>query len=203
MGSAAGVGHRLILASASPRRKALLRAAGLRFDVVHADVEEVSCGDPARDAEENARRKARHVGGPHPGAWVLGADTVVALDGLILGKPVDLDDARRMLRLLAGRAHEVWTGICVVRRVADVERSAAECSRVTMKAWDHDRVEAYLAVMNPLDKAGGYAIQEHGNLVVSGHEGDFTNIVGLPMRRTLALLAEAGFRTAPSAPEQG
>lgn len=192
--------HRLILASASPRRKELLRAAGLRFDVVHPDVEEIDRGDPAGDAEGNARRKARFVAERHPDAWVLGADTVVALDTATFGKPSDLDDARRMLRHLAGRTHEVWTGICVVCRDAGMERSAVDCSRVAMRPWDPERVEDYLRRVHTLDKAGAYAIQEHGDLVVAGYEGEFTTIVGLPMPRTLALLKEAGFRRRENPP---
>jgi septum formation protein len=194
--------HKLILASASPRRKALLEAAGLSFEVVHADAEELSAGDPELDAVGNARRKARCVSRGHPDAWVLGADTVVALGNDAFGKPADLEDARRMLRLLAGRTHDVWTGICVVRRTADVDLSGAESSRVTMRPWDPERIEAYLSRVNLLDKAGAYAIQEHGDLVVDRYEGDYTNIVGLPLSRTFELLSEAGFPFTDWMPER-
>ncbi len=187
-----GAARPILLASASPRRIALLRSVGIPFETVGPRIDEVEEDDPAATVSLNAERKAVSVAGERPESWVIGADTVVALDGRIFGKPADPEDARRMLRELAGRTHEVLTGVCVVCSELGVKRSFVERSRVTMFPWDEERVRRYLERVDPTDKAGGYAIQEHGGLVVQSHEGDFTNIVGLPMPRLAALLREIG-----------
>lgn len=177
----------LVLASRSPRRQELLRRAGLNFEVVPAPVEE-------RDDDEltgrelallNAYRKAVHVARRLPGRLVLGADTVVCLGTRKFGKPDNLDEAVRMLEQLQGRAHHVITGVALMRLEGGDERVFAETTRVTFRPLTRADIEAYIARVNPLDKAGAYAIQEHGEMLVAGIDGSYSNVVGLPMERLL------------------
>ncbi|MCX7887483.1 MAG: Maf family protein [Verrucomicrobiae bacterium] len=180
----------LILASASPRREQLLRQMGLEFTVVRpVGVEELTSGwPPEMLAMRNARRKARAVAQLHPTALVLGADTIVVLDGVVFGKPRDMAEARRMLAQLAGRAHEVFSGVCVVRLASGFEKSFYERSRVWMKPLSAEQIEAYFRVVNPMDKAGAYAAQEHGEAIIERVEGSFSNVMGLPVERLRAEL---------------
>ena len=185
---------RLVLASASPRRAALLREAGLGFEVRAADVDESF--DPAADPEQVARdlalRKARVVARElaDPDARVVGGDTLVVLDGpRFLGKPADAAEARAMLEALSGTTHRVITGVAVVAGAREV--AAAEVTRVTMRVITPDEVAAYVASGEWRGKAGGYAIQETADRFVTGLAGGgFDNVVGLPVVRTLALLDE-------------
>ena len=184
----------IILASASPRREQLLREMGLRFTVVRPDgVEETHAGATPRVlAMQNAQRKARAVAGRHPDSLVIGADTIVVLDGTIFGKPRDLDDAQGMLTQLAGRRHEVITGVCLVHRALDTDLTFADITRVWMRPLTPAQIAEYLAKINPLDKAGAYAIQEHGEGIVDHIDGSYSNVMGLPTERLQATLERLG-----------
>ncbi len=186
---------RLVLASASPRRADLLRAAGLTFDVVPADIDEdVRAGeDPAGYVERLAREKAALVAGRHPEAFVLAADTTVVVDGTILGKPADADDARRMLRLLSGRPHQVLTGVAMTGP-GRFERAAVARTRVTFAPLTDDEISWYAATGEPLDKAGAYAVQGLASRFVARIEGSHPNVVGLPVEVVYAWCREAGIQ---------
>jgi septum formation protein len=187
-------GLRLILASASPRRRELLAQLGVGFEVVVADVveHEESSTDPRLMVAHNAALKADWVAALHPEAWVLGADTTVFIDNLALNKPRDGSEARAMLRQLSGRTHTVFTGIAMRRACAGMRIDEGVSTEVTFKVLDDPRIEAYLAKVNTLDKAGGYGIQDHGDLIVAGYHGSFTNIVGLPIESTKQILTRCG-----------
>jgi septum formation protein len=184
----------IILASASPRRERLLRELGVRFTVVRPDGIEELAGGAAPDvvAMQNAQRKARAVAGRHPHAMVIGADTIVVLDGKIFGKPRDCADAARMLGQLAGRRHEVITGVCLVHRSLDTELVFADTTRVWMRNLEPAEIAEYHARINPLDKAGAYAIQEHGEGIVERIEGSYNNVIGFPTERLQATLERLG-----------
>jgi septum formation protein len=176
--------RRLILASASPQRRAILAEAGVAFEVRPADVEETAVGEPAAVAEGNARLKAAAV----PGPLVLGADTIVALDGDILGKPGDAAQARDYLGRLNGRTHEVVGGIAIARDGA-VVASAVEVTHVTFHALGDAELDAYVELGEWRGRAGAYAIQERGGeLLVACVDGDYLNVVGLPLARLQELL---------------
>jgi len=181
-----GVGYmlamlELVLASASPRRREMLGRLGLRFRVVAADVAEVPRPGEAAEAFalRAAREKADAVAAREPAAVVLAADTVVVLDGAILGKPRDLREARAMVGSLSGRTHVVATGYCL--RGPGLARERVVSTRVTMKPIRRWELEAYLALGEWADKAGGYGIQEGAAHLVSAVEGSYTNVVGLPL----------------------
>ncbi len=184
----------LILASASPRRRELLAGLGVSFEVVTADV--VEHEDPTTDPREmvthNAAIKADWVAARFPDAWVLGADTTVFIDGHALNKPVDGAEARAMLRRLSGRTHTVFTGLALRNVAAGVAVDTGEATEVTIKKLDETVIEAYLARVHTLDKAGGYAIQEAGELIVAGYTGSLSNVVGLPMDSVKQLLTAHG-----------
>jgi len=194
----------LILASASPRRRELLAQTGLKFTVVAANLNEDLLPDEAAAAyvQRLAEEKAQAVWNAHQSSdtaddplIVLGADTCVVCDGHILGKPTDTADARRMLKLLSGRTHAVLTGLAAVtnRKIArDVE-----VTLVTFNCLDDGEIARYIASGEPLDKAGAYAIQGYAARWIPRIEGCYFNVVGLPIARTMALLAEA--ETAPEA----
>jgi septum formation protein len=175
----------LILASASPRRAELLRQLQTEFQIVPGDAEEIFDGQlsPLELCQLNAHRKARAVAGKIPDALVLGADTLVFLDGEIMGKPRDLADARRMLARLHGRTHQVVTGVSLIHLRGHRERLFAVSTDVTFRPLTGGQISDYLSRMNPLDKAGAYAIQEHGDIIVSEIFGSFSNVVGLPIER--------------------
>lgn len=196
----------LVLASASPRRQELLRGAGISFTVQPADIDETPhAGEPPREcAERLAREKALAVWGTRPQDRVLGADTIVVIGEKILGKPVDGDDAVRMLRLLSGRVHQVITGVCVVEAVAsdsaphssevksesEVLRTASETTLVTMTRLSDDEIREYVATGEPMDKAGAYAIQGMASRWIPRIEGDYSNVVGLPVALVYRMLRE-------------
>jgi len=184
----------IILASASPRREQLLREMGLHFRiVVPGDVEELSAGAaPDVLAMQNAQRKARAVAGIHPNSLVIGADTVVILGGRFFGKPVDWADAHRMLTELAGHRHDVITGVCLAHRALDTELLFADTTRVFMRALSPAQIAEYLSRIDPLDKAGAYAIQEFGDGIIDRIEGSYSNVVGLPTERLRATLERLG-----------
>lgn len=185
---------RLILASASPRRRELLGELGIPFDVVVAEVteHEESSTDPRVMVAHNAALKAEWVAERNPEALVLGADTTVFIDQDALNKPRDGDEARAMLRRLSGRTHTVFTGLAVRRRRDGLVIDEGVASDVTFKPLDDAAIEAYLSRVHTLDKAGGYAIQEHGSLIIDGHRGSFSNIVGLPLEKTKQILTQCG-----------
>jgi septum formation protein len=179
----------IVLASASPRRRELLARAGVVFEVVVSPVEEIHDAsiEPERLCEMNATLKAEDVAARCPHATVIGADTLVFIDGEPLGKPADLDEARVMLRRLAGRLHKVCTGVCVIS--PDGRREVFhETTEVTFHPLDEAAIEDYLKVANPLDKAGAYGIQEFGERIIAGIRGDYDNVVGLPVARLTRLL---------------
>jgi septum formation protein len=184
----------LILASASPRRRELLAQLGRPFRVVTADIveHEAPDADPRALVAGNAAAKAEWVAARHPDAVVLGADTTVFLDGVVLNKPRDGAEARAMLRRLAGRTHTVFTGLAVRRGRDGLRLDRGVASEVTFRAFGDATVEDYLARVHTLDKAGGYAIQEHGDLIVAGYTGSLSNIVGLPLEETKQILTLAG-----------
>ena len=182
----------LVLASSSPRRQELLRGLGLSFEVRVAAVPELHEEQlTGRElAQLNAHRKARAVARLVPEALVLGADTLVCLGNRLFGKPTSLDEARGMLEQLQGRIHEVVTGVCLIHASAARERLFAETTRVTFRPLSIPQINDYLSKMDPLDKAGAYAIQQHGDQIVSGIDGSYTNVVGLPTERVQAELSE-------------
>lgn len=187
-------GMDLILASGSPRRRELLASAGYEFRIVSPEVEELAPGThPFRKlCAVNATLKAREVQALHPEAVVLAADTMVGLDGEVLGKPVNLAEAREMLEMLSGRVHEVCTGVCV--RSGDEEEAFFEVTWVRFHAYGPEVVAEYLGKVEVLDKAGAYAIQDCGELLVDRFEGEYENVVGLPVRRVVEELERFGLR---------
>lgn len=183
----------LILASASPRRRELLARFGLSFEVIASSIDEsVRPGEQAADyVLRVARDKALAVAADHPGRPVLGADTAVVLAGDILGKPADPDDARRMLERLSGRCHQVMTAVVVVLPdQAPISRLAV--TTVSMSDLPAEWMAAYVASGDPLDKAGAYGIQHSPGLWVSGLEGSYSGVIGLPLFETGELLRAAG-----------
>jgi septum formation protein len=178
----------LVLASASPRRQELLRNAGIAFEVQPANIaEDPLSREAAKDcAERLARDKALAIARQHPNDCVLGADTVVVIDGQILGKPADPADAERMLRLLSGREHEVITGVCLV---ADGKSFVAtETTLVTVNEITDQEIADYIATGEPMDKAGAYAIQGIASRWIPRIEGDYSNVVGLPVALVFRML---------------
>jgi septum formation protein len=188
------VGPRFILASGSPRRRQLLGEAGYEFEVLSPPVDEVAHGWlTIRELTIwNAARKAARVSAIAPDAVVLAADTLVAIDGDVLGKPADFEDAVRILRRLSGRAHEVWTAVRINHAARGQSRSFHEMSRVHFRKVDDRAIRGYLAKIEPLDKAGAYAAQGHGAEIIDRIEGSYTNVVGLPMEKIARALRAFG-----------
>ncbi|MDD3886454.1 MAG: Maf family protein [Victivallaceae bacterium] len=180
----------LLLASESPRRKALLTAAGVEFRTAPVAVNELKLADsPESLVRLNARLKAEAAALRHPHDLAIGADTVVADGGRCIGKPVDMADAKRILLGLAGRTHRVLTGVALRRMEPEADRDWVETTWVTFRDFDCPVVDRYLELVNVLDKAGAYAAQEHGDLLIERIEGDINNVVGLPLERLLRELA--------------
>ncbi len=211
----------VVLASASPRRQELLRNAGIPFIGQPADIDETPlAGESPHDcAERLAREKAVAVWRKQPQDAVLGADTIVVVDETIFGKPADSTDAIRMLRLLSGRVHQVITGVCLVRAVASGQwsgssksvpiqsepgpyhivrtenqelRTASENTLVTMSELSDEEIRQYVATGEPMDKAGAYAIQGMASRWIPRVEGDYSNVVGLPVALVYRMLRESG-----------
>jgi len=193
---------RLVLASASPRRRDLLAQAGLVFTMVSPDVDESTrSGETPTDyVIRLAEEKARAVW--EPGAVVIGADTVVVIDGEIIGKPADSQAARGMLGQLSGRRHLVHTGVAVIDAVGEVQVER-ETTLVTMAVLSENDIQRYVATGEPLDKAGAYALQGIGGLFIEGVEGSVSNVVGLPLTAAFRLLRKAGIDTWESGPQIG
>jgi septum formation protein len=191
----------IILASSSPRRQELLRNAGIPFTMQPADINETPiAGESPRDcAERLAREKALAVFQSRPKNFVLGADTIVVVDDAILGKPRNAEDAARMLRMLSGRTHAVITGVCIVGPVASGQwsvvsntKTASETTLVTMCEISDEEIRDYVATGEPMDKAGAYAIQGMASRWIPRIEGDYSNVVGLPVALVYAMLRERG-----------
>ena len=194
MSSAGKSAPRMVLASQSPRRRELLTLVGIPHEVRPADIDETLYpGESAEGHSERlAREKAQAIAAREPGAVVIGSDTIVVVDGDILGKPRDAGEARRMLARLSGRSHTVFTAVAVARG----ERVAAGVERVgvTFRAIAPWEIDAYVATGEPMDKAGAYGIQGFGATIVERVEGDYFAVMGLPLVRLVRLLADVGVR---------
>lgn len=176
---------RIILASASPRRRELFRLLGRPFRVLASDAPEFAPGHmtPMESCQLNAYRKARAVAKRFPDAIVIGADTEVCLGRKVFGKPASFVAACKMLRQLQGKVHQVITGVCIYHLRRHRQVSFAVTTHVRFHRLDRNQREGYLKRINPLDKAGAYAVQEHGHLIIEEIDGSFTNVVGLPVER--------------------
>ena len=187
-------GRKLILASASPRRAEILRTVGWPFEALPADIDETRRAgeDAVAYVERIARAKAEGPALRVPGSTILGADTVVVIEDEILGKPRDDEDARRMLRLLRDRWHQVLTGVALVDGDTGSAKVAHEVTEVRFAAMSEDEIDWYVATGEPRDKAGAYAIQGQGARFIKEIRGDYFNIVGLPVRLLYELLGTGG-----------
>jgi septum formation protein len=195
-----GAPVRVILASQSPRRRELLTLIGIPHEVRPADIDEsyLPGETPTEHCERLAREKAATIAGADPDALTIGSDTIVVIDGLVLGKPRGEDDARRMLRMLSGRAHTVHTAVAVDfrRRVL----SGVESVGVTFRTLSEEDLDAYVATGEPMDKAGAYGIQGYGATIVERIDGDYFAVMGLALGRLVGLMRRAGVRYAFGAP---
>ncbi|HEY5036299.1 MAG TPA: Maf family protein [Chthoniobacterales bacterium] len=187
-------GPLLLLASGSPRRRDLLAAAGFQFEVVQPRVEEVLRADfTLREITSwNALRKGLAVARLHPSAVVLAADTLVALEGEVIGKPANLAEARRILSRLSGRKHEVATGVFLGHLASGHVETFTVVSQVIFQPWRAHEIEHYLRQIDPLDKAGAYAAQGRGRAIVRRIVGSRSNVIGLPLERVRPALARFG-----------
>lgn len=186
---------RLILASLSPRRKSLLESAGIAPFVVPSNVDEDAAAQgmaPGELVKALARRKIRKVALDMPGEFVLGGDTIVLIDGEVLGKPRDREEARDMLRRISGRTHEVYTGIALYEPKGRTILDDYDATKVTMREMDEEEIIWYVDTGEPMDKAGSYALQGIGGFFVTRVEGDFSGVVGLPLPKVYELLRRAG-----------
>ena len=185
----------LVLASSSPRRQALLALLGLSFEVYPSEFHEHPTAglSPIEQVRRFALEKARSVALVRPRALVLGSDTVIDLEGQLLGKPVDLEDARTMLTRLAGRSHHVHTAVALCDCERNIESMEVATAEVWMKADDGQIYERYLATEESLDKAGAYAIQGVGGDLVERIDGDYTTVVGFPLKLVAHLLRSVGY----------
>jgi septum formation protein len=186
----------IILASASPRRRDLLEAAGLRFDIIPSRIDEetfaAGTSDPWAYARILAEAKADDVAGSHPDAWVIGADSIVVIGDRILEKPVSEDDARQMLCLLSGKHHRVFTGYAVCRRKTGFFYSDTVATAVRFKMLSPEEIDWYVHTPEPYDKAGAYAIQGLGSFMVESINGSYTSVVGLPICEVMECLTRNG-----------
>ena len=187
--------YRIVLASSSPRRRELLSTLGLGFDVIHPSPDETVSGNETpedfvlRVSAEKASSVSRTLG---EGVVVIGADTVVVVDGEILGKPRDPEDASSMLRKLSGKEHHVYTAFSIVRPKNEILHSEIVDTRVRVKPLAASEIEGYIKTGEPMDKAGAYGIQGIGSFMVGGFEGSYSNVVGLPVEELLAALKKLG-----------
>ncbi|OGE22761.1 MAG: septum formation protein Maf [Candidatus Dadabacteria bacterium RIFCSPHIGHO2_12_FULL_53_21] len=187
--------YRIVLASSSPRRRELLSTLGLGFDVIHPSSDETVSGNETpedfvlRVSAEKASSVSRTLG---EGVVVIGADTVVVVDGEILGKPRDPEDASSMLRKLSGKEHHVYTAFSIVRPKNEILHSEIVDTSVRVKPLAASEIEGYIKTGEPMDKAGAYGIQGIGAFMVGGFEGSYSNVVGLPVEELLAALKKLG-----------
>ena len=187
----------IILASSSPRRRRLMLEAGFNFEIIVSDAEEI-CDKfmiPWDLTVQNAQIKASPIAQNNQEKIVIGADTVVSLDNEIFGKPSDMEEAVKMLARLSGRTHIVTTGVCIIQK--EKNKTFYVNTEVTFKPLSGKEISQYLKVINPLDKAGAYAAQDHGELIIEKYSGSFTNVVGLPMSEVKEALAHS-FNTFPA-----
>lgn len=182
---------KLILASSSPRRERLMREAGFEFEIIVTDAQEISekFMIPWDLTVQNAKIKATPVAQANPNKVVIGADTVVSLDNEIFGKPSDMEEAAKMLARLSGRTHIVTTGVCIFQK--EKNENFYINTEVTFKTVSDADINKYLEVINPLDKAGAYAAQDHGELIIEKYSGSYTNVVGLPISELKETLANS------------
>lgn len=192
----------LVLASQSPRRRALLEQIGLKFTVQVLPTVELEIGDPLDVARTNALAKAEAVSKQNPKALVLGADTIVTLDGRILGKPKDAEDAFEMLSFLSGREHEVTTVVALVLYGQETHLFS-ETTKVRFRQLTDDEIMGYIATGEPFDKAGGYGIQGFGGVLVQSIKGCYYNVVGLPLPKLVDRLRLFGIEVFPTRPGSG
>ncbi len=185
---------KLILASKSPRRSVLLHQAGIEFDVIPSNFDEnsVPLEDPGQYVRTLSRAKAQEVAARYPDRWVIGADTIVLINGKILGKPSDKPSARTMLRQLSGQTHQVYTGFTICCFSRQKEFTDVASTDVTFKKLTKDEIEWYIQSHEPFDKAGAYAIQGLGTFLVKRINGSYTNVVGLPVCEVIEHLIKAG-----------
>jgi nucleoside triphosphate pyrophosphatase len=185
---------RLILASKSPRRSYLLDQAGLTFTVIPSSFDEnsVSLSTPETYVKALAEAKADDVSKSYPESWVIGADTIVVIDGIILGKPDSKKQARTMLKRLSGKTHQVYTGYCICCRANERSFLNAVKTDVLFKNLADNEIEWYINTSEPFDKAGAYAIQGLGTFIVKSIKGSYTNVVGLPVCEVIEFLIEEG-----------
>ena len=185
---------KLILASKSPRRKDLLEQAGLTFSIIPNDFDEssVTMSDPVSYVQALAKAKAIDVSKKYADSWVLGADTIVLIDGCILGKPGSIDEARSMLKKLSGKMHQVITGYCLCRQTENDIISGTVKTNVRFKTLRDAEIEWYIQTGEPFDKAGAYAIQGIGAFLVKSIDGSYTNVVGLPVCEVIEHLINEG-----------
>jgi len=184
----------IVLASASPRRSHLLATMGVRFRVYPAEVEEIHAMDcPRALVRKNARLKAEWVARRKPAALVLGSDTTVALDNKILNKPKDMQAATTMLEYLSGRTHTVYTAVCLAVQATGLLEQQVVHSEVTFRPLTAKTIQAYFSIVNPLDKAGAYGIQEGKELIIQSLQGSLNNVMGLPTEYLEALFIEKGW----------
>ena len=182
---------KLVLASESPRRREILASLGIPFAIHAAKVKEVAqLPTPEEVPCFNARLKAEAVAELHPDAMVLGADTVILFEGKIIGKPRDLRDAENTLMNLAGKTHQVITGMALVCRNEHFSRCWSESTSVTFKLFPRSQAQEYISLVHVLDKAGSYAIQEHPELIIESIDGSLENVIGLPTSLLLSFLSE-------------
>lgn len=187
----------IILASSSPRRRRLMLEAGFNFEIIVSDAEEISDKFmiPWDLTVQNAQIKASPIAQINQEKIVIGADTVVSLDNEIFGKPSDMEEAVKMLARLSGRTHIVTTGVCIIQK--EKNETFYVNTEVTFKPLSGKEISQYVKVINPLDKAGAYAAQDHGELIIEKYSGSFTNVVGLPMSEVKEALAHS-FNTFPT-----
>jgi septum formation protein len=187
--------HKLILASASPRRSELLQRMGLSFEVhpSHAEEDDSGSQGPEQMVLKNAVLKAEAMVSVYPGDLVLGSDTTVAIDDCVLSKPADLDDAKAMLQRLSGRCHTVFTAVALLWEGGDSRDVFVERSEVCFNTLNEATIEAYFRLVNPLDKAGAYGIQEGRELIIESVEGSVENVMGLPIQALAQRLLKHGF----------
>ena len=188
------VAGKLILASESPRRIELLRLTGLDFEVMPSSIEEMpqKGESPAEHVLGLSRQKANAISSRYPDAWILGADTIVVVNGEMMGKPAHASEAREMLARLSGREHYVHTGFTIVRKTADVLLGDVVTSSVIFKNISEEEKNWYVRTEEPYDKAGGYAVQGAGAIFIREIHGSYTNVIGLPLCETVSLLKRAG-----------
>lgn len=186
--------HTLILASKSPRRRTLLEQAGLNFAVIPSQVDEsrMAMSQPENYVRALAVAKAGEVSDRYPDHWVLGADTIVVIDGAVLGKPASEAEAGRMLSRLSGKTHRVLTGYCICRKASGRSFSEAVATEVRFKTLSRAEIDWYIRTREPFDKAGAYAIQGIGTFLVKSISGSYTNVVGLPVCEVIEYLIAQG-----------